>query len=64
MTLSERIAANECAVVECQRHRVTDSLFCHEHLGEMWANRLDRQPDGSFLPRRRFPARALDRSAA
>lgn len=58
MTLSERIAAaNRCAVVACQRGRTRDSLFCRDHLNEMWANRLTRQPDGSFVPARRFAAR-------
>ena len=58
MSLAERIAAaTECRVVGCQRHRVPDSLFCGDHLTEMWRNRLDRQPDGTYTPRRSFVAR-------
>jgi hypothetical protein len=65
VSLLERTrAAEACAVVDCTRHRTTDSLFCQDHLGEMWANRLDRQADGTFIPRRRFVARDLTRSAA
>lgn len=60
MTLSERIAAhNRCAVVECQRGRMADSLFCRSHLDEMWLNRLVRQPDGTYLPVRFVRARDL-----
>ena len=55
MTLTDRIHATECRVVACQRHRVPDSLFCGEHLTAMWRNRLDRQPDGTYTPRRTFP---------
>jgi hypothetical protein len=65
MTLTERIAEHEtCAVVGCSRHRTPDSLFCTDHLREMWANRLDRQPDGTFVARRRFVARDFTRSVA
>jgi len=65
MTLRERIAATEgCAVVGCERHRTTDSLFCADHLNDMWANRLTRQDDGSFIPARRWVPRDLTRSAA
>lgn len=63
MTLLERIAAREtCAVVACDRHRTDSSLFCHEHLNDMWANRLDRQADGTFVvtgPNWRFTAKEL-----
>lgn len=60
MSLSERIAANtDCAVAACDRGRVPDSLFCRSHLAEMWANRLQRQPDGTFVPHRRFAAKDL-----
>lgn len=58
MTLLERIHANAaCAVVACDEARVPDSLFCREHVADMWANRLERQPDGTFLAYRRFAAR-------
>ncbi len=50
MTLAERIQARTCAVIDCERHRATDSLVCGEHLTEMWANRLDRC-DVGFEPR-------------
>lgn len=59
MSLTERIAARSCAVVDCSRHRATDSLVCSDHLAAMWANRLDRKPDGTFVPRRRFAPRDL-----
>lgn len=50
MTLAERIAEREkCAVAGCDRHREADSLFCREHLNDMWANRLHREPDGTFV---------------
>jgi hypothetical protein len=59
-SLAARIAAREsCAVVACERRRVPDSLFCHEHLTDMWSNRLDRQPDGSYLPRLRLTTRGV-----
>lgn len=50
MTLTERIQAQECAVVSCNEARVTDSLVCANHLNEMFRNRLDRTPEG-FVPR-------------
>jgi len=59
MSLTERIAARKCAVVECTENRASDSLVCADHLGEMWSNRLDRKPDGTFVERRRFAARDL-----
>ena len=59
MSLTERINARKCAVVACDGDRAADSLVCGEHLTEMWANRLDRQPDGTFVQRRRFAARDL-----
>lgn len=53
MTLLERIqAATTCAVVGCERRRADDSLVCSDHLAAMWANRLTRQPDGSFIAAR------------
>jgi len=65
VTLSERIAEREsCAVVACDRHRQRDSLFCAEHLNDMWANRLTRQEDGTFIPAKRWIPRDMTRSAA
>ena len=59
MTLLDRIEARQkCVVVGCQRSRQRDSLFCPDCLNEMWANRLIRQPDGSYV-RSRFTARDL-----
>lgn len=59
-TLSERIAErNRCAVVDCKRGRQRDSLFCEDHVNEMWMNRLVRQPDGSYLPVRFVRARDM-----
>jgi len=60
MSLLARIAETEgCAVIDCQRHRTRDSLFCAEHLADMWGNRLRREPSGKFTVRRRFTAREL-----
>ena len=57
-SLLDRIRAyNECAVTDCARQRGEGTLFCGEHLADMWRNRLDRQPDGTFVARRRFTAR-------
>ncbi len=50
MSLTDYIQAKECAVVDCRRARVQDSLVCETHLTEMWANRLDRC-DVGFEPR-------------
>lgn len=59
VSLLSRIHANRCAVVDCQRERLPDAQVCKDDLGELWANRLDRQPDGSYRRRRAFPARDL-----
>lgn len=65
MSLLDRIQKREtCAVVGCERHKETDSLFCREHLADMWANRLDRLPDGTFDEKRRFTARDETRGHA
>lgn len=63
-SLTERIAAQACAVVGCDRHRACGSLVCRDHIAEMWANRLTRQPDGSFVPARRFLPRDFTQSPA
>ncbi len=58
MTLLERVvAAQKCAVQDCDRHRAQDALVCRDDLAELYHNRLDRQPDGTFLRRRSFVAR-------
>jgi hypothetical protein len=46
-----------CRVVDCARARALDSDVCTTDLAEKWANRLARQPDGSYLRRRVFTAR-------
>jgi hypothetical protein len=64
-SLAARIAAREsCAVRECPEPRVADAIFCHRHLTEHWSNRLDRQSDGTYLPRLRLTTRDITRSVA
>ncbi len=57
MTLLERIRANRCAVVDCQRERMADAAVCRDHMGDLWGNRLDRLEDGTYQVRRTFAAR-------
>lgn len=57
MSLMERIAARRCAVVDCDRERVEDGPCCRDDMRELWMNRLDRQPDGTYTRRRTFTAR-------
>lgn len=64
MTLLERYRANECAVVDCNRERIPDGPCCRDDMRELWANRLIRQVDGSYLRRRAFPIRDLTWSRA
>ena len=64
MSLLDRLHAQDCAVVGCTRHRVEDALFCTVHLNDMWGRRLDRQPDGTFTPRRQFVARDESKRSA
>lgn len=45
MTLSERIAANECRVRECSEPRAPDAEVCSEHLTDLWMHRLTRRGD-------------------
>ena len=59
MSLLARIHANRCAVVDCTRERARDAQVCRDDLNELWLNRLDRQPDGSYIRRRSFVARDL-----
>lgn len=59
MTLLDRIAARRCAVVGCTRERVADAQVCRDDMRELWANRLDRQTDGTYLRRRTFTPRDL-----
>lgn len=65
MSLLERIRAHECAVIDCQRERVRDALFCREHLNDAWANRLpEREP--AWIARMRekgLPAKEMTRAA-
>lgn len=39
-----------CAVQNCLRARMTDALVCREHMGDLYANRLERTPAGAFQP--------------
>jgi hypothetical protein len=64
MSLLARIHANRCLVRDCTRQRLPDAQVCREDLGELWANRLNREPDGSFTRRRTFTARDETRWAA
>jgi hypothetical protein len=64
MSLLARIHANRCLVRDCTRQRLPDAQVCREDLGELWANRLNREPDGSFTRRRVFTARDETRWAA
>ncbi len=64
MTLTERIHANTCSVEGCERKRHPDAVVCRDDLGELWANRLLRQGDGSYVRRRTFAARDLTGVAA
>lgn len=58
--LLERICAAECCrVVGCDRRRAQDAIVCREDLAELYANRLDRQADGTFVRRRILAARDL-----
>lgn len=64
MTLLERIAARQCVVVECTQDRAQDAQVCGRHLTDLWMHRLDRNPDGTYSPRRIFIARDETRRAA
>jgi hypothetical protein len=64
MSLLARIHANRCLVRDCTRQRLPDAQVCREDLGELWANRLNREPDGSYTRRRTFTARDETRWAA
>jgi len=57
MTLLERIEANRCVVAECDRAKLPDTVTCREHLNDLWANRLLRLADGSYIERRTFAPR-------
>lgn len=59
MTLLARIHANRCAVRDCTREKAPDAAVCREDLTELWHNRLNREPDGSYTRRRTFPARDM-----
>lgn len=58
MTLLERIAARQCAVVDCSEDRAPDSDVCAPDITAKWMHRLDRNPDGTY--RRRHALRARD----
>lgn len=57
MTLSERIAANQCAVRLCARARVPDSDCCAADTLAKWRNELHREPDNTYTRRRTLPLR-------
>lgn len=57
MNLTERIAKAACRHVECSEERVPGSLLCGPHLTDDYMGRLDKLPDGTFVPRRRFVPR-------
>lgn len=57
--LLARMRANLCAVVGCERQRLTDAVLCRDDLGRDYRHELDRQPDGTFLRRRLLGARDL-----
>lgn len=57
MTLLERYRANECAHVDCHEARTPSSALCPRHLNDLFGNRLDRNPDGTYIPRRLFVPR-------
>lgn len=58
MNLSERIqAAEQCRVVDCGQRRARDSQVCRDDLTELFANRLDRNPNGTYRRRRALAAR-------
>lgn len=60
MSLLERVVAAEtCAVIDCHRRRAPDAQVCREDLGELFANLLDRNADGTYRRRRALPARDL-----
>jgi hypothetical protein len=59
MSLSSRIAANRCRVQGCERARMTDAAVCRDHMNDLYANRLERTPDGKYVARRTFAARDL-----
>ena len=64
MTLTDRILARRCLVVGCTREKAPDASVCRDDLRELFHNRLDRQPGGTYLRRRTFPARDLTWGAA
>jgi hypothetical protein len=64
MTLLDRITARQCRVVDCTRERVEGALVCRDDLRELFRNRLDRNPDGTYSRRRTFPPRDLTWSRA
>lgn len=57
--LSRIVDAEKCRVQSCPGRRAPDALVCRDDLDELWAHRLDRQPDGTFTRRRRLQARDL-----
>jgi hypothetical protein len=57
--LSRVVEATTCRVQGCDRARARDAQVCAADVTELFMNRLDRQPDGSYTRRRTFAARDL-----
>lgn len=54
MSLLARIRERLCGFAGCPESRTADSALCAGHLPMFLRNQLDRQPDGTFVARRRF----------
>lgn len=49
----------KCRIEWCQRERVRDALYCHEHLNDAWRNQL---PEPEWIRRMKegkLPAKEL-----
>jgi hypothetical protein len=62
--LDRVVAAETCRVRDCDRRRAPDAQVCRDDLTELYMNRLDRMPDGTFVRRRLLRARDLTWSNA
>ena len=51
MSLLERIAARQCAVVDCKEDRARDADVCDRHQTDKYMHRLDRQPSHQLSAR-------------
>jgi hypothetical protein len=57
--LLDRIRANRCGVIDCDRERRPDARFCGDDLNADLRGELVQQPDKTFVRRRFLPARDL-----